>query len=326
MKCFSPLRQALVTVVILFSASIQMVNAQTYPQRPVRLIVPYTAGGPSDVVGRLISDRLTEVLGKQVIVDNRGGANGNIGMEFVARSDPDGHTIIFSTGFTLTLNPHVYQLPYSVERDFAPITQLVSSAALLAVTPTLPVKNVSDLVALARKRPGELTFGSSGIGGFGHISGEIFKMLTDTKMIHVPYKSSAPALTDLAGGNIALIFNNLVTTIPMVQAGRVRALAVTTKSRSPVLPNVPTVSESGVPDYESTTWNGLLTRAGTPKEIINRLNAEVVKILRSPAFISRIEAGGADVIPSTPEEFANRIKVDTARMGKVAAFAGLKSP
>lgn len=325
MKNFLTMCHVFVTVVILVGASIQSIGAQNYPLKPVRFVVPYTAGGPSDVVSRLISDRLTDVLGKQVIVDNRGGANGNIGMELVARSDPDGHTLIFSTGFTLTLNPHVYQLPYSVERDFAPITQLVSSAALLAVTPTLPVKNVSDLIALARKRPGELTFGSSGLGGFGHISGEIFKMLTDTKMIHVPYKSSAPALTDLAGGNIALIFNNLVTTIPMVQSGRVRALAVTTKSRSSALPNVPTVSESGVPDYESTTWNGLLTRAGTPRATINRLNAEVVKILQSQAVASRIEAGGADVIPSTPEELAARIKAETVRMGKVASFAGLKS-
>ncbi len=307
-----------------FLGAIQSVNAQTFPQKPIRFIVPYTAGGPSDVVGRMIGERLTEVFGKQVIVDNRGGANGNIGMELAAKSDPDGHTIIFATGFTLTLNPHVYQLSFNVERDFAPITQLVSSAALLAVTPTLPVKNVTELIALARKRPGELTFGSSGIGGFGHISGEIFKMLTNTKMIHVPYKSSAPALTDLAAGNIALIFNNLVTTIPMVQAGRVRALAVTTKKRSPALPDVPSVSEAGIPEYESTTWNGLLTRAGTPSGIINRLNSEVVKILQSPAVISRIDAGGAEVIPSTPEELASRIKMETIRMGKIAAFAGLK--
>lgn len=315
---------ALATVVFLVGTSIQSSSAQNYPQKPVRFIVPYTAGGPSDVVGRMIGDRLTEVLGKQVIVDNRGGANGNIGMELAAKSDPDGHTIIFSTGFTLTLNPHVYQLSYNVERDFAPITQLVSSAALLAVTPTLPAKNVSELILLARKRPGELTFGSSGIGGFGHISGEIFKMLTNTSMIHVPYKSSAPALTDLAAGNITLIFNNLVTTIPMVQAGRVRALAVTTKKRSPALPNVPTVSEAGIPEYESTTWNGLLTRAGVPRVTINRLNAEVVKILQSQDVSSRIEAGGAEVIPSTPEELATRIKVETIRMGKIAAFAGLK--
>ncbi|MBX3650911.1 MAG: tripartite tricarboxylate transporter substrate binding protein [Burkholderiales bacterium] len=305
-------------------ASIQSSVAQTYPQKPVRFIVPYTAGGPSDVVGRMIGDRLTEVLGKQVIVDNRGGANGNIGMELAAKSDPDGHTIIFATGFTLTLNPHVYRLSYNVERDFAPITQLVSSAALLAVSSTLPAKNVSELIILARKRPGELTFGSSGIGGFGHISGEIFKMLTNTKMIHVPYKSSAPALTDLAAGNIALIFNNLVTTIPMVQAGRIRALAVTTTKRSPALPAVPTLSEAGVPNYESTTWNGLLTRAGVSKEIINRLNAEVVKILQSQDVSSRIETGGAEVIPSTPEELATRIKVETIRMGKIADFAGLK--
>lgn len=307
-----------------FLSAIQSVNAQTFPQKPIRFIVPYTAGGPSDVVGRMIGERLTEVFGKQVIVDNRGGANGNIGMELAAKSDPDGHTIIFATGFTLTLNPHVYQLSFNVERDFAPITQLVSSAALLAVTPTLPAKNVSELIALARKRPGELTFGSSGIGGFGHISGEIFKMLTNTKMIHVPYKSSAPALTDLAAGNIALIFNNLVTTIPMVQAGRVRALAVTTKKRSPALPDVPSVSEAGIPEYESTTWNGLLTRAGTPSGTINRLNSEVVKILQTPAVISRIDAGGAEVIPSTPEELASRIKTETIRMGKIAAFAGLK--
>lgn len=309
---------------ITFFGVVQLSGAQTYPQKPIRFIVPYTAGGPSDVVGRLIGERLTEVFGKQVIVDNRGGANGNIGMELAAKSDPDGHTIIFATGFTLTLNPHVYRLTYNVERDFAPITQLVSSAALLAVTPTLPVKNVQDLIALARKRPGELTFGSSGIGGFGHISGEIFKMLTQTNMIHVPYKSSAPALTDLSAGNIALIFNNLVTTIPMVEARKVRALAVTTKKRSPVLPDIPTVLEAGVPDYESTTWNGLLTRAGVHRDLINKLNSEVVKILHSKDFSSRIEAGGAEVIPSTPGEFTARIKEETIRMGKVAAFAGLK--
>ena len=317
-------RLALVTFFVLVCTSIQSSSAQTFPQKPIRFIVPYTAGGPSDVVGRLIGERLTEVFGKQVIVDNRGGANGNIGMELAVKADPDGHTIIFATGFTLTLNPHVYKLSYNVERDFAPITQLVSSAALLAVTSTLPAKNISELISLARKRPGELTFGSSGIGGFGHISGELFKMLTNTNMIHVPYKSSAPALTDLAAGNIAIIFNNLVTTIPMVQAGRVRALAVTTKKRSPALPNVPTVSEAGIPDYESTTWNGLLTRTGVPKGAINRLNAEVVKILQSQDVSSRIEAGGADVIPSTPEELAIRIKVETIRMGKIAAFAGLK--
>lgn len=300
------------------------VSAQTYPVKPVRFIVPYTAGGPSDVLARLLGTRLTEVLGKQVIVDNRGGANGNIGMQAAATAPPDGHTIVLATGFTLTVNPHIYRLPYDIERDFAPVSLLISSAALLVVTPTLPAKSVPELIKLAKARPGELTFGSSGLGGFGHISGELFKMLTNTSMIHVPYKSAAPALTDLAAGNITVLFNNLVTTVPMVEAGRVRAIAVTTRERSPVIPQVPTVAEAGVPGYESTTWNGLLAPAGTPEDVLARLNSEIVKILGSADMKQRISARGAAVTPSTPEQFRAKIREETARMAEVVRFAKIK--
>ena len=237
---------------------------------------------------------------------------------------PDGHTIILATGFTLTVNPHIYRLPFDVERDFAPVSLLISSAALLVVSPTLRANSVQDLIRIARARPGELTFGSSGPGGFGHISGELFKMLTKTQMIHVPYKSAAPALTDLAAGNITVLFNNLLTTLPMVKAGRMRALAVTTRERSPVIPTVPTVSEAGVRGYESTTWNGLLAPAATPKEVMARLNTEVVKILGAAEVKQRISAQGAEVTPSTPEQFRAKIKEETVRMATVVRFANLK--
>lgn len=299
-------------------------NAQEYPAKAVRFILPYSPSGPNDVIARLIAQGLAEKWGKPVVVENRSGAQGNIGMEMVAKSPADGYTIIQATGFTLTVNPHIYRLPYDVQKDFAPITLLVSSAAILVVHPSLPAHSVRELVNLAKGRPNELTFGSSGGGGFGHVSGVLFQMLTKTKMVHVPYRSAMPALTDLVAGNITVLFNNLITTVPFVKAGRVRALAVTSKERSSAVPDVPTVAEAGVPGYESTTWNGLLAPAGTPRDVIAALNTEVARILNSPAVRNRIEAGGGAVTPSTPTEFASKIRVETERMGELIRFSGLK--
>jgi tripartite-type tricarboxylate transporter receptor subunit TctC len=299
-------------------------RAQEYPSKAIRLIVPFSPSGPTDLYARLVGKGLAERWGKPVVVDNRAGAGGNIAMELAAKSPADGYTIILASGFMLTVNPHIYKLPYDIQKDFVPISMLISSAAILVVAPSLPVKSVRELVNLAKARPNELTFGSSGGGGFGHVSGALFQMLTKTKMVHVPYKGSAPALTDLAAGNIMFLFNNIFTTMPFVKAGRVRALAVTSTERSPIAPDVPTVAEAGVPGYESITWNGLLAPAGTPPDIIAALNTEVVRVLNSPAVRERVEAGGGAVTPSTPTEFASKIRAETERMGEVIRFSGLK--
>jgi len=300
-------------------------DAQQYPAKAIRFIVPYLPSGPTDLVARLVGRDLSERLGKPVVVENRAGAQGNIGMELAARSPPDGYTIVEATGFTLALNPHVYKLSYDTQRDFAPISLLVSSCAVLVVPPTLPVKSVRELVALAKARPGELTYGSSGAGGFGHVSGVLMEMMTKTKLVHVPYKSATPALIDVASGNITLLFNNLLTTVPFVKSGRVRALAVTCAGRSRVLPDVPTMAEAGVPGYESTSWMGLLAPAGTPPDIIALLNREVAAILSSQSVRERIEADGGTITPSSPSEMAAKIATEARRMGELVQFSGMKS-
>lgn len=298
-------------------------SAQSYPVKPIRFVLPYLPSGPNDLIARIVGQGLSDKFGRPVVVENRAGAQGNIGMELVAKSPADGYTIIQSTGFTLTVNPHIYKLPYNTQSDFAPITQLVSSAAVLVVHPSLPVKSVGDLIKLANARPNELTYGSAGNGGFGHVSGVLLQMHTKTKMVHVPYRSSAPALTDLAAGNISFLFNNLITTVPFVKSGRVRALAVTTLERSKALPDIPTVSEAGVTGYESTTWNALLAPAGTPADVIATLNTEVARILNAPEVKERIEAGGGSIATTSPEQLAQKIKAETARMSEVIRFSGL---
>jgi tripartite-type tricarboxylate transporter receptor subunit TctC len=298
-------------------------GAQQYPSKPIRFILPYLPSGPNDLVARMISKGLSDKWGQPVVVENKAGAQGNIGMDLVAKSPADGYTIIQATGFTLTVNPHIYKLPFDVSKDFAPISLLVSSAAVLVVAPTLPVKTVTDLVRLAKARPNELTYGSSGNGGFGHVSGVLLQMLTKTQMTHVPYKSSAPALTDVAAGNISFLFNNLITTVPFVKSGRVRALAVSTADRSSALPDIPTVAEAGVPGYESTTWNALLAPAKTPAGVIEALNLEVAHILNSAEVKDRIVATGGAVTPSTPAELARKINQETNRMASVVRFSGL---
>ena len=297
--------------------------AQQYPSKPIRFILPYLPSGPNDLIARILGQGLFEKFGRTVVIENRAGAQGNIGMEFVAKSPADGYTIVQSTGFTLTVNPHIYKLPYNTHSDFAPISQLVSSAALLVVHPNLPVRSVMELAKLANARPNELTYGSAGNGGFGHVSGVLLQMHTKTKMVHVPYRSSAPALTDLAAGNISFLFNNIITTVPFVKSGRVRALAVTTLERSKALPDIPTVAEAGVTGYESTTWNALLAPTATPTDVIATLNAEVIRILNAPDVKDRIEAGGGSIATSTPEQLAHKIKVETTRMGEVIRFSGL---
>jgi tripartite-type tricarboxylate transporter receptor subunit TctC len=299
--------------------------AQPYPAKPVRFVVPFVPGGPTDIQGRMLGERLSQRLGQQVIVDNRGGAGGNIGMELTAKSPPDGYTIVIATVGTWAVNPFLYQLPYDVVKDFAPITQVSTSPGALIVHPSVPVRNVKELIALAKKRPGELNYGSSGVGGFGHICGELFELMTGTKMTHIPYKSSAPALIDLLAGNIQVLFNNLISTTPHVRAGKVRALATTGLKRSPALPDLPSLSEAGLKGYENSSWSAVAAPAGTPATIIARLHKEFAEILRMPDIQKRHAEVGAEIIASTPEEFHSYLKTEVAKFGKLVKAAGIKA-
>ena len=295
--------------------------AQTYPAKPVRLVVPFVAGGPTDIQGRLLGEKLAQRLGQQFIIDNRGGAGGNIGMEIVAKAPPDGHTLVIATVGTWAVNPHLYKLPYDVLKDFSPIIQVSTSPAVLVVHPSVPAKNVKELVALAKSKPGQLNYGSSGVGGLGHISGALFSLMTGTKMVHIPYKSSAPSLTDLIAGQIEVLFNNAISTVPHIKSGKARALAVTSIKRTQALPDLPTIDEAGVKGYDNSSWSAVAAPAGTPKEIIARLNSELNQILKLPDIQEKSAAGGAAIIGGTPEQFAAYLKSEFMKFERVVKEA-----
>jgi tripartite-type tricarboxylate transporter receptor subunit TctC len=273
----------------------------------------------------MLGEKLGQRLGQQVIVDNRGGAGGNIGMELTAKSPPDGYTIVIATVGTWAVNPHLYQLPFDVIRDFAPVTQVSTAPGILVVHPSVPARNVKEFIALAKKRPGELNYGSSGVGGFGHICGELFDLMTGTKMTHIPYKSSAPSLTDLMAGNIQVLFNNMISTTPFVKAGKVRALATTGTKRSPALPDLPSLDEAGIKGYENSSWSAVAAPANTPPAIVARLHKEFVEILRMPDIQKRHAEVGAEIIASSPEEFHAYLKAEVAKFGKLVKAAGIKA-
>jgi tripartite-type tricarboxylate transporter receptor subunit TctC len=306
------------------------VNAQTnapaqYPTKPVRFVVPFVPGGPTDIQGRMLGEKLGQRLGQQIIVDNRGGAGGNIGMEIVARAPADGYTLVIATVGTWAVNPHLYQLPFDVVKDFSPITQVSTSPGVLIVHPSVNAKNVKELIALAREKPGALNYGSSGVGGFGHVSGELFTLLTKTKMTHVPYKSSAPSLTDLISGQIQVLFNNMISTTPHVKANRVRALATTGAKRSPALPELPTVAEAGVPGYENSSWSAVAGPPGMAKPLVTRLHKEFIAILKMPDIQQKHADVGAEIIASTPEQFHAYLKAEVAKFGKLVKAAGIRA-
>ena len=306
------------------------VSAQTnapaqYPTKPIRFVVPFVPGGPTDIQGRMLGEKLGQRLGQQVIVDNRGGAGGNIGMEIVARAPADGYTLVIATVGTWAVNPHLYQLPFDVVKDFSPITQVSTSPGVLIVHPSVNAKTVKELIALAREKPGALNYGSSGVGGFGHISGELFTLLTKTKMTHIPYKSSAPSLTDLISGQIQVLFNNMISTTPHVKANRVRALATTGAKRSPALPDVPTVAEAGVPGYENSSWSAVGGPPGMSKALVGRLHKEFIEILKMPDIQQKHADVGAEIIGSSPEQFHAYLKAEVAKFGKLVKAAGIKA-
>jgi tripartite-type tricarboxylate transporter receptor subunit TctC len=299
--------------------------AQTYPVRPVRMIVPFPAGGATDIVGRLVAQKLSEAWHQQVIVDNRGGAGGTIGSDIAAKSAPDGYTILVATSSTHAIAPSLYsKLPYDPVRDFAPVTLLASATILLAVHPSVPARNVRELIALGKRQPRALSFASSGNGGISHLVGEQFKSMSGIEMLHVPYKGDTPALVDLVSGQVSLMFGTAVSFLPYVKSGRLNALAVTNPKRSAIVPQVPTVAESGLPGFEALQWFGIFAPVGTSKDIVARLNGEIVKILRLPDVRERLTSLGADVVGNTPEQFAAFQKTDAAKWAKIVKQSGAK--
>jgi tripartite-type tricarboxylate transporter receptor subunit TctC len=302
----------------------QFAAAQAYPARTVRIIVPYAAGGNTDITARAIGSRLADVLGQQVIVDNRPGGATNIGSELAARAAPDGYTL-FMGGASNAVNMSLFaKPPYDTMRDFAPITLCVKGANVLSIHPSLPAKNLKQLIALAKSQPGKLNFASSGLGGSNHMAGELLKMMAGVNIVHVPYKGNAPALTDTIAGHVEMIFSGVPALIPHIQSGRLRAIAIGSMTRFSAIPEVPTFDESGLKGYEATTWFGLMAPIKTPKEIVARLNAEVAKIVASPELRTRFINDGLEPIGNSQEEFARFIREEIEKYAKVIKAVGIK--
>jgi len=300
--------------------------AQTgYPAKPVRFIVPSAAGGGTDIIARALAQKLSESLGQPFVVDNRPGAGQMIGIEMAAKSSADGHTILMAAS-TLAINPVMYKkLSYDPLRDFAPITQAASLANVLVVHPSLPVKSVAELIAYAKQRPGQLNFASAGVGTSPQMSIELFKSMAGIDMVHIPYKGTSPGVVDLLAGQVSVMAPNLLTALPHIKAGKLRALAVTSAKRSEGLPEVPTIAESGLPGYDSTQWYGVLAPAGTSRGIVVRLHDEIVRALRAPEVMQRLAADGAEPVGSSPEEFAAFIKSEIDKWARVASAAGIRA-
>jgi tripartite-type tricarboxylate transporter receptor subunit TctC len=298
--------------------------AQPYPTRPVRLIVPSSPGGTSDVLGRMLAQKFGEALGQPFVVENRPGASSAIGAEFVAKSAPDGYTVLISPA-ALAINPHMYaKLGFDVQRDLAPVSLVVQTGNLLAAHPSLPVRNVKDLIALARKAPGKLTCASPGLGGSPHLSAELLKLAAGIDFLIVSYKGSGPGTIALLSGEVSFMFSTPPSAMPFVRAGRLRALGVTTRERATGLPEVPTLAESGLAGYEAVQWFGLLVPAGTPRPVIDRLHEETLSAINAPETKQRLVNEGLDPIGSKPDEFAAYIGAELAKWGKVIRAAGIK--
>ena len=319
---------AVAGVTLLASALALPAAAQSpaaYPSRPVRLVVPFPPGGPLDIVGRTIAQKLTEAWGQSVVVDNRPGAGGNIGADLVAKSPPDGYTILMGALSTHAVNPSLYaKMPYDAVKDFAPITLVAITPNVLVVNASLPVNSAREFVAYAKANSGKLAFGSGSNGSAGHLAGELFKVETATDIIHVPYKGGAPATQALLAGDTQFMFDNLANAMPHVKAGKLKALAVTTAQRSKLAPELPTMAEAGLPGFDITTWFGLLAPAGTPIDVIAKWNAEVTKILNAPDMRERLTAQGAEPAPMTPDQFAAFIQSEIPKYARIVKASGAK--
>jgi tripartite-type tricarboxylate transporter receptor subunit TctC len=302
-----------------------LAQAQNYPAKPIRLVVPQPPGGGNDTIARMISQKLTVALKQQVTVDNRAGAGGLIGADVAAHSPADGYTLLLGNVATLAIIPNVQKkMPYDPLKDFAPVSLVASAPLLVVVHPSLPVTTVRQLVMLAKAKPGQLNYASNGVGSSTHLATEMFKLMTKTDLVHVPYKGLGPATTDLLSGQVQLMFSSAVAMMPHAQAGRLRAIAMTGAKRSAAIPNVPTVAEAGVPDYESGSWYGILAPAGTPREIIDLLNREIVVAVRAPDINDRLVAEAVLPVGNTPAEFTAYIQKEFARIGSVIRSSGAK--
>jgi tripartite-type tricarboxylate transporter receptor subunit TctC len=298
--------------------------AQNYPAKTVRMVVGYPPGGPTDVLARIVSQKLTQTWGQQVIVDNRPGASGMIGAEFTARAAPDGYTLLM-VPVTYAVTPSLFaKMTYDVEKDLSPVAQVAAAPFILVVHPTLPIKTVKDLIALDRRSPGQINFASASTGGMPHLAGELFNSMTGTKLVHIPYKGAAPATTDLLSGQVTLMFNNMLSAMPQVKAGRLRAVAVTSSKRSAAAPELPTIAET-VPGYEASGWYGAFAPAATSKELIGRLNAEINRIMKMPDITQRLAGDGVEAVGTTPEQFGAYLKQEVAKWGKVVKASGAKA-
>jgi len=305
-------------------AGAQVPRESAYPVKPIRLVVTFAPGGTTDIQSRMLVEKLAPRLGQQVLIDNRGGAGGNIGMEIVARAPADGYTLVITVVGTWAVNPYLYKLPYDVQKDFAPVIHVATTPGVLVLHPALPARTVRELVTLARKRPGELAYGTAGLGSFTHISAELFAVMTGIRMTHVPYKGSGPATADLVGGHIQLSFSSAVPAMPQIQSGRLRAIATTGAKRLAVLPDLPTIAEAGVAGYESSTWTAMAAPARTPQPVIERLNREVNAVLQMPDIQERSAAMGSVITGGTPEWFQDYLKSELAKYGKLVKQAGIK--
>lgn len=299
--------------------------AQQYPVKPIRMIAPFTAGGPTDILARIVGQKLTESWGQQVVIENRTGASGTIGSEVVAKSPPDGYTVLVSASVHIIAPSLFSKLPYDAIRDFAPVTVVATSPLVLVVTPTLPVKNVREFVVLAKARPGELSFASSGAGSSTHLTSELLKSVTGTKMVHVPYKGQSQALTDVIAGHVPFMFNSLPPVMGFVKTGRLRVLAITSDKRSAQLPEVPTFAEAGYKEFVTGSWYAVWLPAKTPEAIVTRLNNEIVRIVNLPDVRSRIVDLGAEPVANNPAAFDAFQKAEMARWAKVIRDSGAKA-
>jgi tripartite-type tricarboxylate transporter receptor subunit TctC len=299
-------------------------SAEDYPTRPIRLILGFAPGGSTDLVARVVGQKLAETWSQQVVVDNRPGANGMIGADLVAKANPDGYSLLISSIGPMAINASLYKMPYDIVKDFAPITYTGNVTNLLVVHPGIAAANVKELIALARAQPGKLTFGSSGTGGAPHMAVELFKILAKVNVVHVPYKGGGPAMADLVGGQISGSFASMPSAIPFVRGGKLRALAVTAPKRSPAEPQIPTISEAGIAGFSVLDWQGLFTTARTPPAIVNKLNAEVIRILKLPDVIEKLAVAGVEIQTTTPKEWGDFVQSEIAKWSKVVKEAGIK--
>ncbi len=319
------MRQFIPAFIFVASALSAVAVAQSYPAKPVRVIVSFPPGSGADIVARTVTPRLTEVFGQQFVVDNRAGASGNLGSELAAHAVPDGYTLLFTPASVASSQALYTKLNYNLQKDLEPISMIASAPFVLVVHPSLPVKTVKDLIAIAKARPGQLLYASTGNGGSPHLAMELFKMQAKIDIGHIPYKGTPPAVTDLISGQVSMMFANTLSVLPYVNSGRLHALGISSAKRSAAAPAIPTIAETGMPGFEATTWFGMLAPAGTPKEIVTRLTAEIRKLVQTKALTDALIAQGADPIGSTSEEFQAKIKSDIDKWTRTIKAAGVKA-